>query len=327
VSENLIDAADTDALAAEYVLGTLDPDERTAAQRLLAEDPAFATKVKVWERRLGELHLMVEPVEPDPAIWQRIKAKLPEPPPGSLIALPEVVPEPELAPRPESGPEPHGELALEPEPQPSPEAQPQFQPAPAAEPKAEPEAGSKSASAAEPAFWPELERALLEAQSARDAGQSPPKEMEHTVLPPSEPATGEAQAVEAPSQAIEERPEPIEAPGRSTETVALQPSPDTSAPTKPAPPEQAAPPLVRPPERDEKTLRVLRRRLARWRAFTLLMMLAVLAVAALLALWKFAPERVPAALQPAELLQRIGVRIETAPGTRPSGLPEPQFEE
>src|SRR5262249_27547074 len=105
------------------------------------------------------------------------------------------------------------------------------------------------------------------------------------------------------------------------------PSPDTSAPPTPAPPEQAAPPSVRPPERDEKTLRALQRRLARWRAFALLMMLAVLAVAALLALWKFAPERVPAALQPAELLQRIGVRIETARGTRPFGLPEPQFEE
>jgi hypothetical protein len=323
VSENLIDAADTDTLAAEYVLGTLDPDERTAAKQLLATDPAFETKVKVWERRLGELHLMVEPVEPDPAIWQRIKAKLPEPPPGSVIALPEVAPEPEPATQPEPSPEPHGEPPVLPEPQPPPEAEAEFQPPPVAEPMAE----SKSASRAEPAFWPELERALLEAQSALAAGQSPPKETEHTVLPPSEPAEGEAQAVAAPSQAIEERPEPIEAPGRSTETVALRPTPDTDAPATPALPEEAAPSLVRPPERDEKTLRVLQRRLARWRAFALLVMLAVLAVAALPALWKFAPDRVPAALQPAELLQRIGVRIETAPGSRPSALPEPQFEE
>ena len=62
MSENVIDSADTDTLAAEYVLGTLDFDERNAAQSLLAQDAAFAAKVKVWERRLGELHLMVEPV-------------------------------------------------------------------------------------------------------------------------------------------------------------------------------------------------------------------------------------------------------------------------
>ena len=34
-------------------------------RRCSAVDPAFAAKVRLWERRLGELHLMVEPVEPD----------------------------------------------------------------------------------------------------------------------------------------------------------------------------------------------------------------------------------------------------------------------
>ena len=32
--------------------------------------------VRIWERRLGELHLMVEPVEPDPQVWERIKPKM-----------------------------------------------------------------------------------------------------------------------------------------------------------------------------------------------------------------------------------------------------------
>src|SRR5262249_25927509 len=72
---------DRDGMAAEYVLGTLDLDERGAAQTLLAQDAEFAAKVKLWERRLGELHLMVEPVEPEAHLWQRIKAKLPELPP------------------------------------------------------------------------------------------------------------------------------------------------------------------------------------------------------------------------------------------------------
>ncbi len=89
--------AEIDGLAAEYVLGTLDGNERAQAQQLLAGDDAFATKVLLWERRLGELHLMVEPVEPGAEIWQRIKAKLPEPPP-----IPEPVPQEE--PQPVSAP-------------------------------------------------------------------------------------------------------------------------------------------------------------------------------------------------------------------------------
>ena len=70
--------AENDGLAAEFVLGTLDADEHAHARSLLAEDEDFAAKVKVWERRLGELHLMVEPVEPEAKIWARIKAKMSE---------------------------------------------------------------------------------------------------------------------------------------------------------------------------------------------------------------------------------------------------------
>jgi anti-sigma-K factor RskA len=63
-------------LAAEYVLGTLDSDERTRAKVLLDVNPEFRAMVRIWERRLGELQLMVEPVEPDPKIWDRIRGKL-----------------------------------------------------------------------------------------------------------------------------------------------------------------------------------------------------------------------------------------------------------
>src|SRR5262245_12022248 len=66
-----------DALAAEYVLGTLDAEERARARTLLEADETFAAKVELWERRFGDLHLMVEPVEPDSAVWARIKAKMP----------------------------------------------------------------------------------------------------------------------------------------------------------------------------------------------------------------------------------------------------------
>jgi anti-sigma-K factor RskA len=39
---------DLDALAAEYVLGTLDLDERSRAQVLLAVDQGFAANIRVW---------------------------------------------------------------------------------------------------------------------------------------------------------------------------------------------------------------------------------------------------------------------------------------
>jgi anti-sigma-K factor RskA len=65
-----------DALAAEYVLGTLSADEREHAEALLTLDPGFATSVRMWERRLGELNVMVEAVEPPPELWDKIKAEL-----------------------------------------------------------------------------------------------------------------------------------------------------------------------------------------------------------------------------------------------------------
>ncbi len=65
-----------DALAAEYVLGTLSADEREHAEALLTLDPAFAASVRMWERRLGELNVMVEAVEPPPQVWDKIKAEI-----------------------------------------------------------------------------------------------------------------------------------------------------------------------------------------------------------------------------------------------------------
>jgi anti-sigma-K factor RskA len=67
---------DRDALAAEYVLGTLSADERDQAEALLLIDPGFAEIVRGWERRLGELNVMVEAVEPPPEIWERIKTDI-----------------------------------------------------------------------------------------------------------------------------------------------------------------------------------------------------------------------------------------------------------
>src|ERR1700688_4787595 len=65
-----------DALAAEYVLGTLSADEREHAEALLSLDPGFSASVRLWERRLGELNVMVEAVEPPAAVWDKIRIEI-----------------------------------------------------------------------------------------------------------------------------------------------------------------------------------------------------------------------------------------------------------
>ncbi len=63
-------------MAAEYVLGTLDHEERNGANALREVDPAFRAVLQVWEKRFGDLHLMVEAVAPDRALWDRIRPKI-----------------------------------------------------------------------------------------------------------------------------------------------------------------------------------------------------------------------------------------------------------
>jgi len=82
--------ASRDAQAAEYVLGTLDPSEREAAQALIEGDEAFAALVRQWEHRLGELHALAGGVDPPATVWDAIKAKLPEVPPSAVMRLPEL---------------------------------------------------------------------------------------------------------------------------------------------------------------------------------------------------------------------------------------------
>jgi anti-sigma-K factor RskA len=64
---------DQETLAAEYVLGTLTAEEREHAEALLTFDAGFEITVRQWERRLGELNVMVEAVEPPTELWDRIK--------------------------------------------------------------------------------------------------------------------------------------------------------------------------------------------------------------------------------------------------------------
>ncbi|WKA29966.1 anti-sigma factor [Bradyrhizobium roseum] len=64
------------ALAAEYALGTLDADERTQVETMMAVDTEFAAIVQAWEYRLGALNQMVGSIEPRPVVWENIKAAI-----------------------------------------------------------------------------------------------------------------------------------------------------------------------------------------------------------------------------------------------------------
>jgi anti-sigma-K factor RskA len=81
-----------DAVAAEYVLGTLSADERQHAEALLAIDPGFADAVRVWERRLGELNVMVEAVEPPVQLWDKIRSQIGDAVPGKEIPASSIAP-------------------------------------------------------------------------------------------------------------------------------------------------------------------------------------------------------------------------------------------
>jgi anti-sigma-K factor RskA len=65
-----------DALAAEYVLGTLTHAERAEAEARRARDAAFNAAVLAWERRLGPLAEVVAPVQPPPGLYNKIRAQI-----------------------------------------------------------------------------------------------------------------------------------------------------------------------------------------------------------------------------------------------------------
>jgi anti-sigma-K factor RskA len=60
-------------LAAEYVLGTLDANERAQVDTMMTVDKEFAELVDAWSRKLDVLNQMVGLVEPGPEVWERIK--------------------------------------------------------------------------------------------------------------------------------------------------------------------------------------------------------------------------------------------------------------
>ncbi len=338
------DVDHTDALAAEFVLGTLDSEEREQARALLGADMAFAVKVAQWERRLGELHLMVEPVEPDAKIWTRIKSKMPETQSRSNARLPEAhIPEPAPVAIPAAAPsldaiqatisETAAVLTSEAAAAPASEAaSPAWEAgSPGSEVTEAPVSEVIEAFGSEPSSLPTSEPSVAMSEAAAEV----PTRMPDAALAP------DMDAAPAPT-ALESAPPMTDATPTSTLDAAAVPTwhatPTPAAIVEPESAPAAVPPALFPaivptPDAtrriDEATRQAAaaRRGLRRWRAFAILMTLAVLAVAALLAAWRFAPERVPPMLQPLEVLRQVGVELPSAARSRRPVPPPSQLEE
>ncbi|SNS36304.1 Anti-sigma-K factor RskA [Sphingomonas laterariae] len=63
-------------VAGEYVLGTLDPAEREAFVRRMADDPAAAQAVTEWRMRLGPLGTAAREVPPPAHLWPAIEERI-----------------------------------------------------------------------------------------------------------------------------------------------------------------------------------------------------------------------------------------------------------
>ena len=252
---DVVNGDDPNLLAAEYVLGTLEADERTRASGLLDVDHQFRSMVSVWECRLGELHLMVEPVEPDPKIWDRIKAQI-EPVTPVATSSAEVMIDSAAADQ--NPPEPEEAIISELTP-------------PAANPAADPESGEARLEAIEGGAE------LVESQP-QTAGETE----DAALAKPPERIAGEGSAVLVAGVAAADEPRP---------------------------------------EPDERA-RLPRPRVGRWRALAALMTLVALSLAALIAAWRYIPDRLPPQLRPAMVLN-----IPAAPTDKKPAPPVSQFEE
>lgn len=65
-----------DALAAQYVLGTMSARARARFARLARGDPVLAAAIRAWEDRLSPLAESVAPVEPPASVWSAILARI-----------------------------------------------------------------------------------------------------------------------------------------------------------------------------------------------------------------------------------------------------------
>lgn len=81
-----------DILAARYALGVAAPSEIATAERLLESDPSFAALVATFQITFDDLHGDTQPIDPPPAVWDRIEAAISGDAPPPLTVSPGALP-------------------------------------------------------------------------------------------------------------------------------------------------------------------------------------------------------------------------------------------
>jgi hypothetical protein len=313
---DVIDNDELNALAAEYVLGTLDYEERKGASALLEVDPTFRGIVRIWERRFGDLHLMVEAVEPDPQLWVRIKPKM-----AGVEQVAPAIPSSKMPEEPAAAAAP-AEAALA-EAAPATEAAPPTVPAAedaAAEttPETKPEAVTADATApatteAAPATTPAAETPPAEAKlDESKPDESKPDESKPAEVKPAAVAEAELKLAElaallpvtggAGGAASAHTSEPLPEDGLHTHAPDLVPR----GFVPPVPMSTRGTPAV-----VEKTVHKPGGR--GWMAATLTMALIAVALAGLISAWRFFPDRLPAQLRANTVLNLTSQAAQPAP--------------
>jgi anti-sigma-K factor RskA len=72
-----------EALAAEYVLGTMPTRSRRRLERLIAGDPAWAQAIGAWADRLAPIDVAMPAEQPPVRVWRAIEARI-----GARLAAP-----------------------------------------------------------------------------------------------------------------------------------------------------------------------------------------------------------------------------------------------
>jgi len=333
---DVVSSDELNTLAAEFVLGTLDYEERKGAAALLEVDYAFRGIVRIWERRLGELHLMVEAVEPDQQLWARIRPKI-----GGIEQVELAIPShtAEHAAEGESAAPAFAPAAVSAEP--SSDAPPVE--APATAPSTPAPAGDErrdeatpsmpmAETAVEPAapvtshetMASETPQAVADAELrlAELAALLPPSGQEQRPGPASPPL--EASASEPlPSEPPPSEPPPSEPP--PSESPAPEPVEEALQPREP---EQVSHGFVPPPPMITRSAPVavetVRRTGRGWIAATLLMGLVAIGLAGLIGAWRYFPERLP---EPLRINSLLNLPEPPPPALEPPPPPPPPFDE
>ncbi len=84
---NLLRPERLDALARDYALGLMHGGARRRFEQVLRGSRAAELAVLVWQERLATLAAPVPPLEPSPAVWQQLEARL-QPAPAAAAAGP-----------------------------------------------------------------------------------------------------------------------------------------------------------------------------------------------------------------------------------------------